>query len=461
MLRFFILLGSFVLVIQSCVSVQVDKIDSADGFDWETLKRDLIVMTPLLDLRGDVTRPPGYDVDVLPFSQKQSIAFAEIFKQQFFKLRKDIRVFGAGGAFESIAKIPNLEEISRKVLAKEKLSLSEQRLLNRARQDKRFIFFFNFVEERLHFEYSLEEPVDANGLYVEKNYDAKRTMVLKLALWDTKDAKTVFISEKVLEPIIRNKILVRTGLSPLAVKGGRGQYDSAREPDVYDRMGGENLENELRFHKGRFPTAFPGREPDFTGSFDDFVLALPIKKSEQNLIEYEYFTFHRPELTLRNSELGSGAMSTGFLGTSSIIYNRFRLGLGVEFGGAADSVKHDGKDYEISKFCFCLTTDLEWELTDYIRVLTGSYLGAGNFGIAEKKDEQIFEDTSEGKSETSDGFWYAAPRVRFVFGNKEGFQFGLGAYKQFHAGLVEPQITQNKPGSWGAEISLMATFRGF
>ncbi len=461
MLRFLIFISSCLVLLQACVSVKVDKIDAVDGFDWETLKRDLIVMTPLLDLRGQVQHPPGYDADVLPFSQKQSVAFAEVFKQRFFKLRKDIQVFGAGGAFDGIAKIAILPEISRKVLAKETLSLSDQRLLNRARQDKRFIFFFNFAEEKLHFEYSMTIPLDANGLYVEKHYDAKRTMILKFALWDAKEAKTVFISEKILEPFTRNNILVRTGLSPLAVKGGKGQYDSARDPDVYDRMGTDSLEDELRYHKGRFPTVFPRREPDFTGSFDDFILSLPIKKSEQNLIEYENFTFHRPELTLRNSEMGSDSMASVFLGSSSIIYNRYRVGLGVELGAASKDVRHDGKDYEISKFCFCLTTDLEWELTDYIRLLTGSVLGAGNFGITQKIDDQLVGETSGEKPETSDGFWYAAPRIRLVFGEKEGVQFGLGAFKQFHAGLVEPQITKNSPGTWGAELSLMATFRGF
>lgn len=461
MLRTLVLISTCVWFLQACISVKVDNIEAVDGFDWDTLKRDLIVMTPLIDLRGDVERPPGYDADILPFSQKQSIAFAEIFKQLFFKLRKDIRVFGAGGAFDAIAKIPTLPEISRKVLAKETLSLSEQRLLNRARQDKRFIFFFNFVSEKLHFEYSVITPMEANGLYVEKNYDAKRTMILRLALWDAKEAKTVFITDKTMEPLTRNRILVRTGLSPLAVKGGRGQYDSAREPDAFDRTGNEDLEAELRYHKGRFPTFFPGREPEFTASFDDLILALPIKKSEQNLIEYEYFTFHRPELSLRTSQMGSGSMTSAFLGTSSIIYNRFRLGVGVELGGLSNAVKHDGKDYEISKFCLCMTTDLEWELTDYMRLLTGSVLGAGNFAVTHKTDEQGVLEPAEEKSETKDGFWYAAPRIRLVFGAKEGLQFGLGAFQQYHAGLVEAQVTKNEPALWGAEISLLATFRGF
>lgn len=458
--RFFILLCSLHLL-PCCVSINMDKVEAVDGFDWEALKRDLIVMTPLLDLRGEVKHPPGYEADVLPFSEKQAIAFAEIFKQRFFKLRKDIRVFGAGGAFEAIAKIQTLPEISRKVLAKEKLSPAEQKLLNRARQDKRFIFFFNFAEERLHFEYSVSAPSEARGLYVEKNYDAKRSMTLKLALWDSKERKTVFISEKLLEPIVRNKILVRTGLSPLAVKGDKGQYDSAREPDVYDRMGTQDLEEELRVHKGRFPTVFPGREPDFTASFDDFILTLPIKKSEQNLIEYEYFTFHRPEMTLRNSAMTSGSLMSLYLGTSSIIYNRYRLGAGAEFGALGQSVKYDGNEYEINKFCFCMTTDLEWEVTDSIRLLTGGVLGAGNFGISVKEDDQMPDDTAAAKLTKNDGFWYAAPRLRLIFGAKEGFQFGLGAFKQFHYGLVEPQLIQNKPGEWGAELSFLATFRGF
>jgi hypothetical protein len=445
----------------SCVSTRVDKVDAAAGFNWDTLKRDLIVMTSLIDLRDEVERPPGFDAFIQPFSEKEAMTYAETFKEVFFKYRKDIRVFGAGGAFEGISKIKNLKDLSRKVLAKQELTKDEQDLFDRERQDKRFIFFFYFDSEKLHFDYSVSTPADAKGLYVEKNYFAKRTMVVKLALYDTKVGKTVFITQKTLVPEHRNQVLVRTGLSPKAVKGSKGRYASARDPDIYDQMGRGSLDHELRYHRSRFPVGFPAREPSFTGSFDDLALSLPIKKSEQNLIEYEYFTFHRPELTVKNAEIGPTSMTSLFIGSSSIIYNRFRWGLGVEFGGAGESFKFEGKDYDIGHYCFCMTTDLEWELSDSVRLLTGSVLGAGSFNITLKEEELPGAEVEEKKKPKGDGYWYAAPRIKFIFGGKEGLQFGIGAYKQFYSGLIEPQLIQNKPGQWGGEISILATFRGF
>lgn len=447
-------------LLSGCVAVSMDKVESIEGFNWDTLKRDLIVMTPVLDLRGDVRVPTGFEKDVAPFTDKQNIDYAEAFKQTFFGYRKDIRVFGAGGAFENISKIPNLTSIAKKVFSKETLPLTEQRLLHRARQDKRFICFFTFSGESLTYEYSVEKPREAKGLYVEKNYDAKRTMVLKMALWDADVGKTVFISEKVLTPTHRNQILVKTGLSPFAVKGDKGRYTSAREPDIYDRSLSSSLETELQVHQDRFPKSFPGREPEFTGSFDDFALTMPIKKSEQNLIEYEYFVFHRPEIAFKQSSMGSKAFPSLFFGTSSIIYNRYRWGVGVDFSSAKDFFKSDDRNLTLERFCLCMTTDLEWELSINLRLMTGTLLGAGSFTL--KPDEDSLPAAVDAKKlEVKDGFWYAAPRVKFLLGPKQGLQLGFGAFQQFYSGLVEPQLMQHKPSRWGYELSLSATFRGF
>jgi len=460
MRQIWVLLLCSVLSLQGCIAVSVDKIDAEPGFDWDTLKRDLILMTPLIDLRSDVQTPKTYEKNVAPFSREQEIEYAEVFKKAFFKKRKDIRVFGAGGAFESISKIANLKDIAKKVLNKEDLSPDEKTSLDDARQDKRFIFFFNFTNERLQFEFSVEQPAEAKGLYVEKNYGARRMMTLQMALWDTQTARTVFISEKTLDPAYTNQYLIRTGRSPSSVKGDRGRYSSSREPDIFDQMGNYSLEQELHHHRGRFPAGFPEREPSFTDSFDDFALSLPIKGSEQNKIEYEYFSNHRPEITLRNSSLGSKSMSNIFVGTSSIIYNRYRLGGGLEFSSSKPKVSHANKSYVIDNLCLCMTADLEWELSDNLRMLTGSVLGAGSFGI--KRDApDTFDNVEPASSNDQDGYWYAAPRLKFIVGPKQGFQFGLGVYNQFYSGLVEPQFTENKPQPWGVELTLAVTFRGF
>ncbi len=454
-------LGLLFLVfsLQSCLMVGVDKIDAVEGFDWDTLKRDLIVMTPLMDLRKDVVTPPGFEKDVAAFSEKEILNYPEIFKRIFFEYRKDIRVFGAGGAFENISKIPGLSDMARKVLAKETLSPDEQKLLNDSRQDKRFIFFFNFTDERLDFEYSLVRPSEAKGLYVEKNYDAKRTMTLKLALWDSQVAQTVFVLEKTLTPMHRNQFLIRTGLSPKAVKGDKGRYESAREPDFYDLTGRGTLEEELRVHSARFPASFPKREPTFRGSFKHFALTLPIKKSEQNLIEYDNFTNHRPELTWRSSALGKESFTNYYLGTSSRIYNFYRIGGGLVLFSNKPELKYGGETFIVDDFCLCLTMDLEWDLSNMFRVMTGSMLGAGS--LMHRKKGLVVPEGEDDPSKKEDGYYYAAPRIKFILGPKQGLQLGLGVFQQFYSGLIEPVILENKPSRWGADLTLSLQFRGF
>jgi len=464
-MRHIILALFFVSLLPSCLSVGVDKVDTEPGFDWETMKRDQILMTPLIDLRTGVVSVPGQESLVAPFSSEQNIAYAEAFKQVFFKWRKDIRVFGAGGAFENISTLPNLPELSRKALNKESFSPEDVAKIRDLNQGIRFLFFFNLVGERLEYRYSVAAPSDAKGLYIEKNYEAVHILEVELALWDSKEAKTVLKLQKIVQPTSFNQVILRTGKIPDKTTGkSPGRYASAVNPDIWDMQGTNDLEHELKVHKLRFPK-FLGREPSFSASFKDVALSMPIQGSEQNLIEYKNFTNHRPELTFRSQKLGSLSSHSLFFGASSIIYNRYRFGAGLDFSISDPQITYQQKKYKLQSANLLLTTDMEWQLSPGLRMLTGALLGGGSFTIKSTDTPTVEAQDSAGQNnkpaDPTDSYSYVAPRVRFLLGSKQGGQIGLGVYKQFYKGLDRPEVLEHMPSKWGVEATLAVTFRGF
>ncbi len=453
---------SLCLLVSSCLMSGVDKIDADPDFDWNSIKRDEILMTPLIDLR-DIITPPGDENLASPYTRDENIAYAEAFKQVFFKNRKDVRVYGAGGAFEKISSVENLSEIAKKVVSRKPLSLEETERLRATTQGIRFIFFFDFAKERLFYDYDMEKPPEALGLYVVKTYMAKREMLVKLALWDSRDSKTVFITEKTAFSTATNRLYIRTGLMPPPnLKVIPGFYNTAQSPDQADRQSFYGPVDEMAVHRARFPK-FAAREPAFSGTFKNLVLSLPIHRSEQNLIEYENFTNHRPEITFKGSKLGRQTQTDVFFGFSSILYNRYRLGLGFEVSMNQPILEYGGKKYKVSNQMLAVTTDLEWELAQNWRLLTGSYFGAGAMSIKPKDSKPVTDpptDNSETKSE-SDGYTYAAPRIRLIWGQKSGGQLGLGVFRQYYNRIDRPEFTDYKPSLWGGELTIAVQFRGF
>jgi hypothetical protein len=69
-------------------------------------------------------------------------------------------------------------------------------------------------------------------------------------------------------------------------------------------------------------------------------------------------------------------------------------------------------------------------------------------------------DNSASYSE-SDGYMYAAPRIRLIWGQKSGGQLGLGVFRQFYDGIDRPEFAGYKPSLWGVELTLAIQFRGF
>jgi hypothetical protein len=308
----------------SCIHASLDKIESDPDFNWDSLKRDEILMTPLIDLRDQPSVPRGAESLVAPFSTEEKLAYAEVFKQKFFILRKDIRVFGAGGAFESLASIKKLDDLAGRVVANQNLTRQEIDLLRSTTQDIRFIFFFDFSMERLQYDYQMSDLNDRP--YVEKIYSSERMMEIKMALWDSQNAKTVWIGHKILNPANTNIVKIKKRhLSKIMQDILATEQSIVLEPDEFDRQGLSSREEELSHHRTRFPS-FPAREPAFSDSFEDFVLSLPIQPSEEKLIAYSHFTYHRPEMRMLLSHIDSSMDLGIFGGFSSILYNRFRLG---------------------------------------------------------------------------------------------------------------------------------------
>src|SRR5690606_27470305 len=130
-----------------------------------------------------------------------------------------------------------------------------------------------------------------------KEYTATREFTAKLALWDSKENKTVWIATEVMSPTAKQTREVVNPSKYLVEPKGKKPYWRGATPHV-------SVDTELAQNRERFPS-FPGREPTFSNTFDDFALALPIHPSEQKLIEYTHFTYHRPEAQLRTSALGT------------------------------------------------------------------------------------------------------------------------------------------------------------
>jgi hypothetical protein len=422
----------------------VSDVDADPSFDWNAIKRDQILMTPLVDLRPADQRRDAF------FTDKERHAYPEAFKQTFFKLRKDIRVFGAGGAFDNMAKLPNFDDAARQVFAKSPLPADTVAAIKAGAQDIRFVFFFAITRERTQhgFQYVFRKDQKRDV----KVYSSAREFDAKLALYDSQANKTVWIATEVLEPTNENRIEVDNPSKRL-VKEGKTQVWKGFAPAT-------SLASELANNRSRFP-AFPGREPEFSGSFDDFALALPIHPSEEKLIEYSYFTYHRPEAGFRFAALG-GQLDMGMaLGLSSIINNRYRIGGLMIIPLATQQVAHEGEDFNVNTLSYGLTFDREWTISDDFRLLAGALLGGAAITYELEPEEDLVVVADEEEQGTTDGAFIAWPRAQVLFGERQGFQWGLGLSYRFFDGIEDPVVKAHRPSVWGADASIAWTLRGF
>ena len=445
-----------------CIATSLSHVDKDPEFNWDALKRDQILMTPLIDLRQNSLAPEKHREKLKFFSDPERIAYAEKFKQVFFKLRKDIRVFGAGGAFEHIANQPALLDVTRAVVAKTPVENAKWLQLVSGAQDIRFVFFFTVTGERLYYDYSYSGP-DKSREYGIKTYRATREITARLALWDSLKNKTVWSGTQIIDPTATHTVK----MPKLNKSGGVVLNLNSLGLDAWD-VGASSLAQELEHHRSRFP-AFPDREPEFSASFDDFALGLPINPSEENLIEYSWFTYHRPELGLRLAQLGRHNVSALQIGSSSILHNFYRVGGALLMPVSVSKIVFKDIKYNVSSFHFGPTFDLEWTLGSDLRLLTGVMAGSATFNIKEQTNGDApgsgstppEGETTEVDKGTTDAAWYLWPRAMFLFGERRGFQWGIGACWRAYDTIDEPILKANRPPPWGIDASVAYSIRGF
>ncbi len=433
-------------LLTGCLATGVSSVDSDPEFNWDTLKRDQILMSPLADLRAG-----GGEAF---FEDKERLAYPEEFKQVFFKLRKDIRVFGAGGAFTNMTKVENLPELAGKALAKEPLSEADVARLKAGSQEIRFVFFFAVTAEHLSHDYSYQFRSDQRDDVAR--YVSQRNLTVKLALWDSTTNKTVWIATENLKPQDVNTVSVPNPSKRRVKKGDRYVWEGSA---LYS-----SLSRELQIHANYFPR-HPAREPAFSKSFDDFVLALPLQPSEAKLIEYEHFTYHRPEAGLRTAAIGKETTVNLFLGSSSVINYHLRFGAGLLIPLNSPTIKFEGEDVNVSMLAYGMTFDYETELSPTTRLLAGAFAGGAAFTMAPEEEPVTSgsedPDAAQEDDSVGDGAFILWPRVHLLFGEKGGFQWGVGGAYRFFDGIEEPFLKANRPAPWSLDLNIAYAFRGF
>lgn len=431
-----------VISLSGCISAGISDVDVEPGFDWDALKRDEIVMTPFIDLR----QGSGLPANAPFFTDDERHAFPERFKQVFFKVRKDIHVYGAGGAFENLSKLTNLKDIADDVIGKRALKDADVEAIKAANQGIRFVFFFAMVEERLTHDFSYDFRRDkAEDV---KIYMSTRDMTMRLALWDSQSNKTVWRGTEHLRPTEINKVEVRNPNKRKKKEGDHFIWVGTPERT--------SLSEELRANPGRFPS-FPNREPSLSGSFEPFALALPIQPSEAKLIEYTHFSYHRPEMSLRVGKLGTKTDPLLEFGFSSAINYNLRFGAAFMVPLASPTFQYNARDYQVDMGAYGLTFDYEWTLSPRVRLLAGTLIGGATFSI-QRDEADLSVDPEVGES---DSVLIAWPRAQLLFGAKDGFQAGIGAGARIFSGIEEPIIKAHEPSAWSIDLTVAYATRGF
>ncbi len=444
------------IILSGCIVTHIDEEFQDPTFSWDTLKRDQILMMPLQDLRERLSVDPAQEAYFAFFSEAERREYPEKFKQVFFKNRKDIRVFGAGGAYEALQSTPNLNEKSKQILAKTPLSEQSLAEMKNGTQDIRFFMAFAVTKEELSKKFTYEEA--AKKRYASKIYTAKRDLTVTMAIWDAKENKTVWVATKKITP--QNTKIFRV---PRRTKPDDDADTAPVTFDAYDSpYNGWTFDSEIAMHPERFPS-YPGREPDFSNSFKDFSLALPLHPSEEKYIEYESFTYHRPEATLRASRFGQGGQRHFELGSSSIIHNRYRIGpyIGIPLNAAKTSFQN--MDYEVSMFLIGLTLDAEFEWTKTKRLLIGSNIATGVLSASQDQSRDTTHSNSSNQEDNtiSDRVGIYTPHVKIMFGDRQGGSIGLGVSYRIFSGIQEEIFKEQSPSNWSVEGSVAYTFRGF
>lgn len=486
---FLSLLGRFLLILgvmynTGCLLVDQPEIYSEPGFDWNTLKRDQILMTPLLDLRKAPQFEPGTERHQVSFSQAESLAFPEKFKQKFYFLRKDIRIFGAGGAFEQVSKIQSLPQAAEAILARSLIDQNTYREIKEKSQEIRFLMVMAIVDEKLFHSFSYTFRTDHKDDMV--SYQSHRKLTVSYALWDSKINKTLWVATKALPIRASQEILVS---NPTKYKVLEKKH--AHDPGTWVWRGldlSHTTLARLAQMKDRYPI-FPDWRSSFEDSYASFSLALPMNPSEEKLIEYSWLTFHRPHAGLSwtpGKRLGDGGNNKLYpgtyawsLGLSSSLARYYRVGIEIILGTADQSIVIGDTRYTGSLFGIQGYFGRTFLISEHLFAELGTHLGHHLVSLVENRNLEDLESETDPRRDNrvpeartmeeelevkKDDFISLSPSLFLWRGSeKQGFIVGGGVLYRYSLG-ADQEFTKRHLGLWQGlafETRLGYTFRGF
>ncbi len=462
------ILGFILALNSSCVtSPRRVRIPQAPA-QLDAIRSSDLVITPLIDLRNlknvplDGTTPPT-------FSDQQRYFYANSLREAILNKRQDVRPHSSGPAFDWVARIEKLRDLALKANSKTPFPNEDVTLIKSGLTGYRFVVFFTFLEDQVSYDAQKQPRESSQGLVNDHTYQVSRKIGLSMAIWDSLKNETIFTSS--VSPIGSSKrsVSVRSGTRPKRGTPVLDDYKTAEDPDKLDRSPTMNLDQELKLHKVRFPDV-PAREPLliaelpklFDGSVNDMRApqVAPVTQNNVNSTTVDSLPKEntRTELTLKSTIMGILPLPTIFIGVATLKHRFLRLGGGVEFTPKGTLIDHNLTIYEVWNGCLCLSADIEWELGQKNRIQTGSYFGAGVFSYSES-DIMPRIDGTKPKNQ-GDGYLYRATRVRYLRGDRNGAQFGLGAYQHFYYTLTRPELVANHPAKWGIELTLAVASGG-
>jgi hypothetical protein len=415
----------------------VDKKFQDPDFSWDTLKRDEILMMPLIDMRR--SNEPEF------FDDKTRIALAEEFKQSFFKRRKDIHMYGQGGAFEAMIEAEKLSEIQKRMILREDLSTDDKNVLTRKTQDIRFFMSWAIDRESLDRDFHFEEPLKVR--YAIKTYTSRRLLNLVVSLWDSKKNKVVWSVEKKLQIENTRTFRVPRRYIPKDAEPMTSSFDANDSP-----FENHNLATELANRPNRFPN-IPDRHDVLQTGYDDVTLALPIQSSEEKLIVYESFTHHRPEIGFGVTSTKNKSVIEGYLGTSSVTHNHFRLGFVLAPTSSSANTTYLGHKFELRQMYGGITTALEYSYGafDFDGGILAGFIGRNAYS----DDIDLKENTY---SETWAALW---PFMRLYYHLSPQFCAHLGATYRYQGKAKEEIFKEVTSAPYAIDTGLSFTIKGF
>lgn len=444
---FFIRVSLMGLMVTSCLTPKLTHLSKDEGFDWDSIKRDQILMTPLHDWRPDPTAKHAAHKELDFFTEAERQAYPENFKQVFFTLRKDIRVFGAGGAFDGVSRIPGIADAGSLAINKQPLPSDMVTAITQRNQDIRFLLFFGVTQESL--DHSFNTSITPKGCKT-KTYRSQRLMEVKAGLWDSQANHTPWVATKVIAPQNVNTKYVGPHIPTIqklrkAAKKRGKKFKAPVCGTTETDFRTATLASELRKNPTRFPS-FPKREPSFSTSFKDLVLAIPMGRSERNLIEYNHFTNHRLAYSSETTHFRGRRYSGGALQFTSRKYNRYRLG--VQLDGVS---RTDMQNLE-SLSSASLLAIAEFDPREHVQIGFGVALGVGTL-TQELQTEELDQDID------SDGYSHLHPLVNIQVGNRYGLQLFFRYMRLYVRGLEQSDDVKKTPDD-NFGIGLSYTFRG-